>query len=187
MEPTETSLPLPATITDGVIVLDGYVPSDAQTHWESEDAEMMRRFDAPRRSTLDEVRGTIQRWQEARSAGGPAITYAMRSGGGVLLGGCEMRRVAMDVAHISYWTYPQYRGRGYAARTVVLLLQEAGRVPGLRYVEAHIDVDNLASRRAVEKNGFVENGSVIDDVWDGSQVTRIRYVIVLPDQSPPRV
>jgi hypothetical protein len=43
MEPTDTSLPLPATITDGVIVLDGYVPFDAQTHWESEDGSQVTR------------------------------------------------------------------------------------------------------------------------------------------------
>jgi hypothetical protein len=39
---------LPDTLTDDVVVLNGCTLSDAQAHWEGEDAEMMRRFEAPR-------------------------------------------------------------------------------------------------------------------------------------------
>jgi hypothetical protein len=39
--------------------------------------------------------------------------------------------------------------------------------------EAHIDA---ASRRVVEKAGFIETGSVIDVSWTGAHLTRVHYV-----------
>ena len=82
---------LPKTLSDGVVVLDGHTLSDAQAHWDGEDAEMVRRFEAPRHATLHEVRCTMQRWMDARAAGRPNFCYAIRMSDGLLVGGCEVR------------------------------------------------------------------------------------------------
>ncbi|MBL6936226.1 MAG: hypothetical protein ISS15_13775 [Alphaproteobacteria bacterium] len=56
------------------------------------------------------------------------------------------------------------------------MLNEAATLPGARQIEAHVDADNSASRRVAERAGFVETGTVVDDVWTGETVTRVRYV-----------
>ncbi|HXQ15109.1 MAG TPA: GNAT family N-acetyltransferase [Caulobacteraceae bacterium] len=169
--------PLPPTLTDGVIWLDSHTVEDAEAHHAGEDDEMIRRFDGTEKATLDQMRGAMRRWIAMRAAGGPQFAYAMRdSAGGVLMGGCEMQRRRPNTAHVSYWLYPAFRGRGYASRGLALLCAEAAKIDGIATVEADIAADNLASRGVALRNGFVQAGTVTDKTWSGAIVTLDRYV-----------
>ncbi len=154
------ALRLPATLSDGEIVLDGHVLADAEAHLAGEDAEMRRRFEAPGPATLGGTRAAMARWIAARAAGGPMFAYAVRGPDGALIGGCEIRLLAADRARVSYWMFPAFRGRGHAARALALLVEAAAPFP--RQLEAHIDADNAASRRVAEKAGFSESGVAED-------------------------
>src|ERR1700722_2252072 len=116
---------LPAPLTDGEIVLDGHTLADAEAHLAGEDEEMRRRFEAPGPATLEGTRAAMARWIAARAAGGPMFAYAVRGPEGVLMGGCEVRLLAADRANVSYWMFPAFRGRGYAARALALLVEAA--------------------------------------------------------------
>ena len=166
---------LPDRLTDGVVVLDPFRLDDAEAHWRGDDAEMRRRFDAVRPATLEETRGVMRRWIACRAAGGPQFPYAIRDAPGTLVGGCELRRPTPDRAHVSYWAYPEHRGHGYAARALALVSQAAGALAEIERFEAHIEADNLASRRVAEKNGFEPIGEVEDEVWSGGTVTRLVF------------
>jgi len=173
-----TDLPplrLPGRLTDGDIVLDGHAPPDAEAHHAGEDTEMRRRFHAPRVATLDEIRAAVQRWVDALTEPASTRVYALRDAGGVLMGGVEARRTGDDSADVSYWVYPAFRGRGLTVRALALLI-EALAAAGIATVEAHIDPDNLASRRSAERAGFTEQGLVTETEWTGETVTRVRYV-----------
>jgi RimJ/RimL family protein N-acetyltransferase len=158
-----------------VIVLDAHTLADAEAHWRGEDDEMQRRFDALRPATLAEISSAIQRFIDARAAGGPQFAYAMRDLSGVLMGGCDLRRPSADCAHVAYWTFPDFRGHGYGARALALLLGAASGIAEIERFEAHVEADNLASRRLAEKNGFTEIGVTEDEAWHGGKVTRLVY------------
>lgn len=171
-------LKLPERLSDGLIVLDGHTLADAQTHWEGEDAEMIRRFEAPGRATVEQIRGAIGRWIDGRANGGPMFTYALRTDG-VLAGGCELRwlHTPEGALNLSYWCYPQFRGRGLVGRAVALVMKAAAALPGARQIEAHVDHDNHASRHVAERAGFREQGTVTDKAAFGDgTVMRARYV-----------
>ena len=176
MSGTFFPLPLPPTLGDGVIVLDAHRVEDAEAHHAGEDDEMLRRFDSPRKARLEEIRGALARWIAMRAAGGPQFAYALRDPSGVLMGGCEMRRPSHECAHVSYWLFPTFRGRGYARRALALLCAEAATIDGLASLEAHIDADNLASQGVALGNGFVRDGTVTDETGSGLTVTRLRFV-----------
>ena len=179
---TGPPLRLPESLGDGVIVLDGHTLADAEAHWASEDDEMRLRFEAPRRATLEEIRGAVQRWIDGRTAGAPMFTYALRDPQRTLMGGCEVRWLTTPdgALNLSYWLYPQFRGHGYVGRALMLLLGVVPAIEGARQIEAHVDPDNLASRQVAERAGFVERGSVVDDAaWGDGKFTRIRYVRTL--------
>ena len=169
-------LRLPERLTDGVIVLDAHTLADAEAHWEGEDEEMRRRFDSRRRATLEEMRAAVQRWIDGRRNGRPDFTYALRLPSGALMGGCATYFLAADRANVSYWIYPAFRRQGYATRSLALLGQAAATIDGLAQLEAHIDEDNIASRRTAEAQGYVLSGTVEDEAWDGVRSTRLRYI-----------
>jgi RimJ/RimL family protein N-acetyltransferase len=141
-----------------------------------EDDEMRLRFEAPRRPTLSEVAGAIQRWQEGRATGSPMFAYAVRLGDGTLIGGCELRRPSSGLASVSYWIYPPFRQQGYAARALSLVCDAAAKLEGLDLIEAHIDPDNAASRAVAQAAGFVADGTTEDESDFGPPITRLVYV-----------
>ena len=169
-------MPLPPTLTDGVILLDSHTVEDAEAHEAGEDMEMVRRFDGVEKAPLEDIRGAMRRWIAMRAAGGPQFAYALRDLSGVLMGGCEMQRRHADTAHMSYWTYAGFRGHGYASRGLALLCAEAAKIDGVETIVAEIAPDNVASRGVALRNGFVQAGTVTDTTWRGVVVTLDRFV-----------
>jgi RimJ/RimL family protein N-acetyltransferase len=144
------------TLHDGVVVLDRYTDDDIPAHLAGEDEETARRFGWwPKTSTPATVRDAFARWAHDWDTGGPTRTFATRDQAtGRLLGGCELRIKPGGPANIAYWTNASARGRGYATRSLALLLDYARSI-GIRDAEAQIAADNHASRRAAEKAGFL--------------------------------
>lgn len=59
---------------------------------------------------------------------------------------------------IGYWVGIPYQGRGYATAAVARSLEIAFGDMGMGKVEACAFLGNLASRRVLEKNGFLQEG-----------------------------
>jgi ribosomal-protein-alanine N-acetyltransferase len=148
------------TLTDGVVILDGFTPDDAAAHLAGEDDEHARRFGwYPRHSTEESVRAAISRWLEAWRSDGETRVFATRNAESrELLGGCQVRLREKRIGELSYWTHPAHRSRGVASRAVRLLCAFAFDELGIERLEAYIEPDNVASRRVVESIGFTEEG-----------------------------
>jgi [ribosomal protein S5]-alanine N-acetyltransferase len=172
---------LPPVLGDDLVRLDAPTLEDALAHWRGEDTEMRRRFDDPEPESpksVEQARTAMARWIGQRAAGGPQFAYALRVPPAVLAGGCELRRPASERAEVSWWVFPACRGRGLAGRAARLLCRAAfASMPELRWIEAHVDHDNHASRRVALSAGFVEAGEIEEGTWSGAIVTRLRYVL----------
>ncbi|HWE99550.1 MAG TPA: GNAT family N-acetyltransferase [Caulobacteraceae bacterium] len=168
---------LPPTLSDGVVRLDAPRLEDAKAHWAGEDLEMIRRFDPPlhRKGTLEQVRGLMAQWAQARADCGPMFVYAIRAPDGSMEGGVELRRITPERANVSYWVYAGFRGRGYASRALRLIGEAAGGVEGLAQLEAHIDADNLASQRVARAAGFAAAGEIDDEDVEGRPIKRLLF------------
>lgn len=158
---------------DGVILLNRHTDDDIPAHIAGEDEETARRFGWwPRTSTPVGVKDAFARWASEWETGGPTRTFAAREQAtGRLLGGCELRIQPDGSAHVSYWTSATDRGRGYATRSLALLLRYA-RTVGIGQAEAHIAADNHSSRRVAEKAGFLPAGTFTEQ--DGTEMIRYR-------------
>ncbi len=62
------------------------------------------------------------------------------------------------VPEIGYGIVPEYRGEGYATEAVSAALRYAFSDPRVTAVEAETEEGNAASRRVLEKCGFIPNG-----------------------------
>jgi RimJ/RimL family protein N-acetyltransferase len=169
-------LSLPDSLSDGAVILDGYEMADAEAHLLGEDDEMLRRFEAPHRATLETTQAAIRHWMDARAAGGPMFAYALRQPSRSLVGGCELRLLERRRANVSYWVFPQYRNRGYGTRALTLLCDSAAKIYNDVQFEARIEPDNIASRRVAEKAGFINSGPAEDVSSSGTTSDRILYV-----------
>lgn len=97
-----------------------------------------------------------------------AITWHGRLVGQVAVAGVV--RGAFDSGYVGYWVDGRYAGRGIAPTAVALLVDHCFTAAGLHRVEANVRPENEASRRVVEKLGFVEEGLhrrllFIDGAW----------------------
>jgi RimJ/RimL family protein N-acetyltransferase len=153
-------MPVCPTLTDGVVLLTAHTPADAEAHLAQEDEEQARRFGwYPARSTMEHVLAAFARWQEAWNMGGATRALAMREvAGGALAGGCEIRLKDEGIAHLSYYTFPDFRRRGLAARAVRLACAYAFTELGVERAELYIEPDNAASRGVARRAGFTEEG-----------------------------
>jgi RimJ/RimL family protein N-acetyltransferase len=152
------------TLTDGVVLLDGFKAADADAHLAGEDDEHARRFGwYPNRSTPGTVGAAIDRWRAEWEQGGRTRAFAARLDG-VLVGGCELRLVSPASAELSYWTFPPFRRRGLATRAVRLVVAWATAALGVAEFELHVAPDNTASRRVAEAAGFRVAGTVGADL-----------------------
>ena len=70
---------------------------------------------------------------------------------------------------VSYWTHAGQRGRGRARCALTLLVGYAASI-GVTRLQAHVALDNHASRRVAEAAGFAQAGTVTDD--DGTEMLR---------------
>lgn len=159
------------SLTDGVLVLNGYTDDDIAAHLAGEDAETARRFGWwPHTSTATSAREAFSRWAHSWETGGATRTFAAREAAtGLLVGGCELRLQPDGSAEVSYWTAVTKRRRGHATRALALLLRYARSI-SVTHAEAQIAIDNLASRRVAEKAGLRPADTFTDE--DGTAMIR---------------
>ena len=87
--------------------------------------------------------------------------HVFERAGGRLVGGIGMTQVRRGVAQaatLGYWVGQPFERRGYTTEAVRLIARFAFQVLQLHRVEAACLPENLASRRVLEKAGFVREG-----------------------------
>jgi RimJ/RimL family protein N-acetyltransferase len=155
------------------IVLSAHADSEVAAHLAGEDEETMRRFNWPGSSTEQTVRGAYANWAKNWQDDGPVRAFAARDpGSGALVGGCELRIGLDGTGEVSYWTHAGKRGRGRARNALALLVGYATSI-GITNLEAHIALDNHASRRVAEAAGFTQAGTFTGD--EGTEMIRYTH------------
>jgi ribosomal-protein-alanine N-acetyltransferase len=74
-------------------------------------------------------------------------------------------RGPLQSAILSYWVGEARNGRGLATRAVAAVVEHAFGELGLHRLEAGTLIDNLASQRVLEKNGFERFGLARRYLW----------------------
>ncbi|MBQ8680631.1 MAG: GNAT family N-acetyltransferase [Treponema sp.] len=64
------------------------------------------------------------------------------------------------VAEIGYGISEEYRRQGYATEAVNAVTAWAFQNPNVTAIEAETDAENVASKRVLEKCGFIANGKI---------------------------
>jgi [ribosomal protein S5]-alanine N-acetyltransferase len=112
--------------------------------------------------------------EEARNGTDHAFFVFLRQDGhDILVGGVTLsniRRRAAQYGNLGYWMGREHAGQGLMTEAVGAVVNFTFETLGLHRIHAAFLPDNIASRRVLEKNGFVEEGYAenylqIDGKW----------------------
>ena len=81
-----------------------------------------------------------------------------RKSDGASLGHCDVtphRREEYQYGRVGYTLHNQYWGVGYGTETVKALIRIGFEALGLHRLEAHVNIDNLPSKRVLHKAGMI--------------------------------
>jgi [ribosomal protein S5]-alanine N-acetyltransferase len=95
-----------------------------------------------------------------RRAGGTAFPYVIELDGRPV-GAINLSNVvrgALQNANVGYWVAREHNGLGVASRALALVCARGFGEIGLHRIEAGTLLDNYASQRVIEKNGFTRIG-----------------------------
>lgn len=167
-------------------IIRPYSPSDALAVWEAieESRASLARWtpDIARRATVGEVRTGLAQVCAARARGQRLIYGIWRRADWRLLGEVGLHDVdwARQTGTVGYWLRLSARGQGFVREAVDVLQAHARASLGLRRLEAHIAEENHASRRVVERLGYLLTGQrPADPEWDGDTRTMLIYARTL--------
>jgi ribosomal-protein-alanine N-acetyltransferase len=143
------------------LVLRAAAPADVDAMFRiMSDPQVVRYFGTPPMQTPEQAAERIARLEES-FAEQSGIRWAItRRGSDELIGTCGFWRLLKPHfrAEIGYELAPETWGQGIMAEAVGAALAFGFTTMGLHSVEANIHPDNAASRRVLEKLGFVQEG-----------------------------
>lgn len=153
-------------LSDGVITLRCLELSDCAAHLAGEDEDQVRWLNEGHRSTADRVPTWIRSNQQEWLTGGPRRHVGIRDArSDTLVGNAEAHLALHDLApgevNLSYAVFPEWRGRGTAARAVMLLCGWLASTTAARTAVLRIAPGNEPSRRVALAAGFWDPEGVV--------------------------
>lgn len=101
-------------------------------------------------------------WIGSVLAGEEGVVFAIERNG-ELIGCTGYRPFSKQHAEIGYWIGKPYWGQGYATEAVAAVIAHAFEIDGFAYLVVGHFTDNPASKRVIEKLGFILYGSEMRD------------------------
>jgi RimJ/RimL family protein N-acetyltransferase len=185
----------PGGLTDGVVCLREALPIDADGFEEQERDDLTRHtagvngLGPPRRAMERMLARARLDWLVGPAAPFTIVDVATNAFAGSL----RMRLAGPpQVGGLGYAVHPAFRGRGYTARALKLVVPWAFEQGGFARLELGAKYDNVASQRAAIAGGFEPDGTMAARLRnaDGSFSDEVRFALVNPDyssSSPSRI
>ena len=129
------------------------------------------------------VTSALEAW-----AAGQMLPHVIVDGAGAVVGRVTLNSIirgAFQSASVGYWVDVRRTGEGLATAAVASVVRTAFDELGLHRLQGETLAHNTASRRVLERNGFVEYGVAPDYLRiDGRWQEHVLYQLVHADWSP---
>ncbi len=178
----------PVMLTDGVVVLRPWTPSDATFLTEASQDPAIERYNGPPPHSLADATSIIKRigrsWRSFEVENDPTgVAFAI-----VDAAPCEPAGMCgvddwsnTNVAQFGYWLAAEARGRGLATRAVTLMTGWLIELGAAR-VFLTIEPENVASAAVARRSGFTCEGALrAHGIWQG-QRRDVDVFAVLPEE-----
>ncbi|MGW2891659.1 GNAT family N-acetyltransferase [Streptomyces griseoruber] len=158
---TLSAAPQPVLPTGDGLVLRPWRAGDAPAVHAVFQDPLIHQWHLRAAESLAEVAGWIEEWQRAWSGERNAQWAVADADTDRVRGRVALREIALDegTAEVAYWTAPEARGNGTAARATAALARWALDEIGFHRLELSHATANEASCRVATKAGFVPEGT----------------------------
>jgi RimJ/RimL family protein N-acetyltransferase len=174
----------PGGVGDGTITLRPRLPEDAEDYLAQErDPLTLATGFTDRPPREEDVARACARSGLDWLVGSTAHLTVLDDATGAFAGSVQIRLAGPpSVGGIGYTIHPAFRGRGYTARALRLLVPWAFDASGFTRLELGAKTSNVASQRAAERAGFRPDGVRAARLRnpDGSFSDEVRYALVNP-------
>jgi RimJ/RimL family protein N-acetyltransferase len=152
---------VPPTLSDGPVVVRPVRETDiAPMVAACRDPEISRWTRVPSPYTREDAERFLA-IAETEARAGQGVALAIADAGDRLVGTIGLMELdGGGYGEIGYWLAAEARGRGVAARAVVLLRDWAHATLGLTTIEILSHRDNVPSQRVAERAGFAATGEI---------------------------
>jgi ribosomal-protein-alanine N-acetyltransferase len=176
-------LPIDPRLTDGVVRLRSWRPSDADAVFAAcQDPRIARFVPIPQPYTMAVATGYVAFAAAENTAGPSAHLAIVDAADDTLLGAISRHGGDGHRAAFGYWLAPGARGRGVATRALRLLVEWTLATTDVIRLELYTDPDNDASGAVAVRAGFEREG--VRRAWDvgrdGNPIDSVFYVRVRP-------
>lgn len=132
------------------------------------DAHAMRYWNLPASAALEETAKLITNWLGKTSSPYEHLAWAVtRQADDACIGMIcyHHRETRHRKLEIGYCIAPKQQRKGYASEAVMAVLDHCHGALGVHRIEAFVHVDNIASKRTLERLGFRCEGGPLRDYW----------------------
>lgn len=117
-------------------------------------------------------------WVKAQPEDEPVFILCLRNEARTLIGVCSYERRGGENPELGYWLGEPYWGKGYMSEAVKAVIEHAFTVAQHERLVSGCRLQNLASRRVLEKAGFEHSGQhEIDSLVLKAKVPGHRFVL----------
>jgi len=159
-------------------------PADAQGIFElRSNPEIMRFVPRPLAENLDQAKAHLSLVIE-KIENNTGINWVAKSKSGDFVGLMGLFRIEPENyrAEIGYMILPQFHGKGLMSEAVSAMVGYGFGTLKLHSIEAIIDPENYASGRVLEKNGFVREAHIRENLlFNGAFLDTVIYSLLNPD------
>ncbi|WP_460063713.1 GNAT family N-acetyltransferase [Streptomyces sp. YKOK-I1] len=158
---TLSASPQPVLATGDGLVLRPWRAEDAPAVHAVFQDPLIHQWQLRAADSLEEVVGWIEEWQQAWAEEKDAQWAVVDEGTDRVRGRVALRQILLDegTAEVAYWTAPEARGNGTAARATAALARWALDETGFHRLELSHATANEASCRVATKAGFALEGT----------------------------
>lgn len=135
--------------------------------------EVMRFIEHNRAKSIHDIHQLIAKI-DTQQANGTGINWAITlQGSDELIGTVCLFNIQNEHyrAELGYLLDPNFHGKGIMIEAVTAIIQYGFNTLGLHSMEAHINPENVASQKVLERVGFVQEGLFKENFFCGGEFT----------------